>query len=45
LIKGLDVLDKIGDTPTVTGPDGARSKPTERVTINSVEIVPADSAK
>ena len=45
LIKGLDVLDKIGDTPTVTGPDGARSKPTERVTINSVEIVPADSVK
>jgi len=45
LIKGLDVLDKIGDTPTVTGPDRARSKPTERVTINSVEIVPADSVK
>jgi len=45
LIKGLDVLDKIGDTPTVTGPDGARSKPTERVTINSIEIVPADSVK
>jgi peptidyl-prolyl cis-trans isomerase B (cyclophilin B) len=45
LIKGLDVLDKIGDTPTVMGPDGGRSKPTERVTINSIEIVPADSVK
>ena len=45
LIKGLDVLDKIGDTPTVLGPDGARSKPTERVTIKSIEIVPADSVK
>jgi peptidyl-prolyl cis-trans isomerase B (cyclophilin B) len=45
LIKGLDVLDKIGDTPTVMGADGARSKPTERVTINSIEIVPADSMK
>ena len=45
LIKGLDVLDKIGDTPTVLGLDGALSKPTERVTINSIEIVPADSVK
>ena len=45
LIKGLDVLDKIGDIPTVMGPDGARSKPMERVTINRIEIVPADSVK
>ncbi len=45
LNKGLDVLDKIGDIPTVVGPDGARSKPTERVTIHSIEIVPADSVK
>jgi peptidyl-prolyl cis-trans isomerase B (cyclophilin B) len=45
LIKGLDVLDKIGDTPTVMGLDGARSKPMERVTINRIEIVPADSVK
>src|SRR5438477_11350206 len=27
LIKGDDVLDKIGDTPTEMGADGARSKP------------------
>src|ERR1041385_8564548 len=45
LIKGEDVLDKIGDTPTVMGPDGAQSKPTERVTINKIEIVRADSVK
>jgi peptidyl-prolyl cis-trans isomerase B (cyclophilin B) len=45
LIKGLDVLDKIGDTPTVQGPDGNRSKPMQRVTIESIQIVPADSVK
>jgi peptidyl-prolyl cis-trans isomerase B (cyclophilin B) len=45
VIKGLDVLDKIGDTPTVMGPDGAQSKPTQRVTINKIEIVPADAVK
>ncbi len=45
LTKGLDVLDRIGDTPTVMGPDGNKSKPTERVTINSIEIVPAGTTK
>jgi peptidyl-prolyl cis-trans isomerase B (cyclophilin B) len=45
LIKGDDVLGKIGDTPTVMGPDGNRSKPTQRVTIESIKIVPADSVK
>jgi hypothetical protein len=45
LIKGEGVLDKIGDTPTVMGPDGARSKPMQRVTIESIKIVPADSVK
>src|ERR1051326_6529132 len=44
LIKGLDVLDKIGDTP-VTMQHGERSKPTQRVTINKIEIVPADAVK
>lgn len=42
--KGLDVLDKIGDTP-VTMQNGERSKPQQRVTINSIEIVPASSLK
>ena len=45
LIKGDDVLGKIGDTPTVRGPDGAMSKPTKRVVINKIEIVPASSMK
>jgi peptidyl-prolyl cis-trans isomerase B (cyclophilin B) len=44
LIKGLDVLDKIGDTP-VTMQHGEHSKPTQRITIESVKIVPADSVK
>lgn len=44
LIKGMDVLKKIGDTPT-TDAHGEKSKPTERVTIESIKIVPADSVK
>ncbi len=44
LIKGNDVLEKIGDTP-VTMSHGEDSKPTKRVVIESVKIVPADSAK
>ena len=44
LIKGLDVLDKIGDTP-VTMQHGEQSKPTQRITIESIKIVPADSVK
>src|SRR5438270_954143 len=44
LIKGLDVLDKIGDNP-VTMQHGERSKPTQRITIERIKIVPADSVK
>jgi peptidyl-prolyl cis-trans isomerase B (cyclophilin B) len=44
LIKGESVLDKIGDTP-VTVAHGEKSKPTQRVTIESIQIVPADSVK
>jgi peptidyl-prolyl cis-trans isomerase B (cyclophilin B) len=42
LIKGDDVLEKIGNTP-VTISHGEMSKPTSRVTIEKVEILPADS--
>jgi len=42
LIKGDDVLDKIANTP-VTGPE--RSKPTTRIEVQSIKIVPADSVK
>lgn len=45
LIKGEDVLLKIGDTPTTRGADGANSKPKERIEVQSVKIVPADSIK
>ena len=44
LIKGDDVLGKIGDTG-VTMSHGENSKPTKRITINKIEIVPADSVK
>jgi peptidyl-prolyl cis-trans isomerase B (cyclophilin B) len=45
LIKGEDVLDKIGAIPVERNGQGERSKPTKRVTIESVKIVPADSVK
>ena len=45
LIKGEDVLEKIGDTPVTRSAHGERSKPTERVEIQSIKIVPADSIK
>jgi peptidyl-prolyl cis-trans isomerase B (cyclophilin B) len=45
VIKGLDVLDKIGRTPVSRGPDGQLSKPKVHVALQSVKIVPADSIK
>jgi peptidyl-prolyl cis-trans isomerase B (cyclophilin B) len=45
VIKGLDVLDKIGATPVTRSGGGETSKPTTRVTLESVKIVPADSVK
>jgi peptidyl-prolyl cis-trans isomerase B (cyclophilin B) len=45
LIKGDDVLTKLGDTPTTTGGDGAQSKPVKRAAVESIKIVPADSVK
>jgi peptidyl-prolyl cis-trans isomerase B (cyclophilin B) len=44
LIKGDDVLKKISETPTTTSANGEPSKPTERVEIQSIEIVPRDKA-
>jgi hypothetical protein len=35
------VLLKIGDTPVVSGGRGEVSKPTERVTVDSVTVIPA----
>jgi peptidyl-prolyl cis-trans isomerase B (cyclophilin B) len=45
LIKGDDVLGKIGDTPVTRNSTGENSKPTTRVTIEKIDIVPADSVK
>lgn len=39
LVKGEDVLVKIGDTPTTMSPSGEPSKPTKRVEVKSVRIV------
>ena len=44
LIKGDDVLEKIGNAP-VTSANGENSKPTKRVVINKIDIVSADSVK
>jgi peptidyl-prolyl cis-trans isomerase B (cyclophilin B) len=38
--KGDDVLGKIGDTPTARSAGGEKSRPTKRVGVESVKIVP-----
>src|SRR5438067_1781000 len=45
LIKGDDVLGKIGDMPVTRNSMGENSKPTKRVTIDKIDIVSADSVK
>jgi peptidyl-prolyl cis-trans isomerase B (cyclophilin B) len=45
LIKGQDVLEKIGDIAVTKNSMGEPSKPTKRVVIESIKIVPADSVK
>jgi peptidyl-prolyl cis-trans isomerase B (cyclophilin B) len=45
LIKGDDVLEKIGNTPVTRNSTGEISKPTRRVTIEKIDIAPADSLK
>ncbi|MGA2750121.1 MAG: peptidylprolyl isomerase [Verrucomicrobiota bacterium] len=41
LSKGDEVLGKIGDTPTKRGPGGENSRPSSRVSLESVTISPA----
>jgi peptidyl-prolyl cis-trans isomerase B (cyclophilin B) len=41
LIKGDDVLGKLGDTPTTRGGGGENSRPAARVAVESIKIVPA----
>lgn len=45
VIKGDDVLGKIGETPTTFGGGGEKSRPTKRIGVESIKIVPADSVK
>jgi peptidyl-prolyl cis-trans isomerase B (cyclophilin B) len=45
LTKGDDVLGKIAATPVERNGQGERSKPTKRVVIESIKIVPADAVK
>ena len=45
LIKGDDVLEKIGGTPVTRNSSGEMSKPTKRVVVESIKIVPANSVK
>jgi len=45
LIKGDEVLGKIGDAPVTRSSSGENSKPAKRVVIESIKIVPADSIK
>lgn len=44
LIRGDDVLGKIGDTPVGMSNGGEKSKPLTRVGVESIRIVPADAA-
>ncbi|MEY2597859.1 MAG: hypothetical protein RLZZ244_2224 [Verrucomicrobiota bacterium] len=41
VVKGEDVLIKIGDTPVAEGGRGEKSKPTERVVVESVTVTAA----
>jgi peptidyl-prolyl cis-trans isomerase B (cyclophilin B) len=43
LIKGDEVLKKIAGTPVGPGGGGERSKPLQRIGVNSIKIVPATS--
>jgi peptidyl-prolyl cis-trans isomerase B (cyclophilin B) len=45
LIKGDDVLEKIGNTPVTRNSTGEMSKPTKRVVVEKIDIVPAESVK
>ena len=44
LVKGDEVLGKIGETPTTRSGGGENSKPTKRIAVNSVRIVPEAEA-
>jgi peptidyl-prolyl cis-trans isomerase B (cyclophilin B) len=45
VIKGLDVLEKIGNVATGQGGGGEKSKPLQRMGVESVRIMPASDAQ
>jgi peptidyl-prolyl cis-trans isomerase B (cyclophilin B) len=45
LIKGEDVLMKLGETETDFAANGEKSRPTKRVAVESIKIVPAAEVK
>lgn len=45
LSKGEDVLEKIAATPVTPSRSGENSKPSKRIEVVSIKIVPADQAK
>jgi len=45
VLKGDDVLGKIGDTPVTSSGGGEASKPSVRISVESVKIVPANTVK
>jgi peptidyl-prolyl cis-trans isomerase B (cyclophilin B) len=45
LIKGDEVLTRIGDTPVTRSEMGEPSKPIKRIVVETIKIVPADSVK
>src|SRR5437867_10729840 len=45
LIKGDDVLGRIGDVPTVSAGGGEKSRPIKRVHVETVRIMPAEPAE
>jgi peptidyl-prolyl cis-trans isomerase B (cyclophilin B) len=44
LTRGDEVLGKIGDVPTVVGSGGEKSKPTRRISVESVRLVASGKA-
>jgi len=45
LIKGEDVLEALGNSPVGPGGGGEKSRPVQRVSLESIKIVPSDSIK
>jgi len=45
LIKGEDVLEKIGDTPVTRSASGENSKPTVKVVVEEIKFVPANAVQ